>query len=77
MDDSSHRETVATEIDSALLSRLRELADIEGQSFQALIEEAIGSLLEGRQQGKVRDHVLNAHRESLAQFRPLYEKLAK
>jgi len=77
MNDQSRREKFATQMDSEMLSDLRELARKEGRQLQSLVEEAVSGLLEQRRSGKARSHVMKAYRESVEQFRPLYEKLAK
>ncbi len=77
MNDQPSREKFATQVDSALLADLRSLAQSEGRHLQSLVEEAIGNLLEARKSGKARTHVMKAYRESVKQFAPLYEKLAK
>ena len=71
------REKFGTLVDGALLADLRRLAKQEGRPIQALVEEAIASLIEQRRQGAVRPHVMSAYRESHARYAPLYEKLAE
>ncbi len=71
------REKFATQVDPALLADLRRLAQQEGRQLQALVEEALASLLEQRRQGKARPHVMAAYQLSHARFRTVYEKLAK
>ena len=70
------REEFTTQIESTLLADLRVLAKAEGCQIQALIEEAVRTLLEERRQGKARPHVLDAYQKSHARFGPLYKKLA-
>lgn len=71
------REKFATQVDSAVLSAVRDLAEKEGRQIQALVEEALSDLLEKRRSGRPRAHVLEAYRSSLEKFDPLYQKLAK
>ena len=71
------RRRFATQVDSALLDELRVLAKDEGREIQALVEEAISTLLEQRRQGTARPHVRAAYQRSHARFAGLYEKLAK
>ena len=71
------REKFATQVDGALLADLRGLAQQEGRQIQALIEEAIATLIEQRRQGTARPHVMNAYLKSHARYAPLYKKLAK
>lgn len=70
------REKFVMQIESTLLADLRVLAKAEGCQIQALIEEAVRTLLEERRQGKARPHVLDAYQKSHARFGPLYKKLA-
>ena len=70
------REKFATQIESSLLADLRMVAKAEGCQIQALVEEAVRTLLEERRQGKARRHVLDAYQKSHARFSSLYEKLA-
>lgn len=71
------REKFATQIDGALLADLRGLAKQEGRQIQALVEEAIASLIGQRRQGTVRPHVMSAYQKSHARYAPLYKKLAE
>ncbi len=77
MSEHQPREKFATQVDSALLSDLRNLARKEGRQLQSIVEEAFTNLLVQRQAGKARPHVMKAYKESVAQFSPLYDKLAK
>ena len=77
MNDQPMREKFATQVDSALLADIRQLARQEGRQLQSVVEEALGNLLESRKSGKARTHVMEAYRKSVQQFGPLYEKLAK
>lgn len=73
---SPSRVNFTTQIDSALLDKVRALAKEEGRQIQAITEEAFEHLLEGRHQGKVRPQVVRAYRTSHARFGSLYKKLA-
>jgi hypothetical protein len=74
---SSTREKFATQVDSALLADLRELAKSEGRQLQTLVEEAISTLIDERRNGKARPHVMQAYQRSHARYATLYEKFAK
>jgi len=74
---SQVKEKFATQVDGALLSDLRELANKEGRQIQALVEEALVALIEERKGGKARSHVMSAYQKSHARFRKLYQELAK
>lgn len=43
---TQHREKFATQMDSVLLSDLRQMAKSEGRQIQALLEEAVQAFLE-------------------------------
>lgn len=73
----SHREKFATQVDSALLSDLRALANQEGRQIQALVEEALNALIDERKQANARSHVMGAYQKSHARFGGLYKNLAK
>lgn len=71
------REKFATQVDSELLTALRNLAKSEGRQLQALVDEALADLLEKRRQGRPRPHVMAAYQASHDKFGPLYKKLAE
>lgn len=73
---SPSRVKFVTQIDSALLDKVRALAKEEGRQIQEIAEEALEHLLEDRRQGKVRPQVMRAYRTSHARFGSLYKKLA-
>lgn len=71
------REKFATQVNSEILSSLRQLAQREGRQLQALVDEALGDLLEKRKQSHPRAHVMAAYQASHETFAPLYKKLAE
>ena len=71
------REKLTAQVDGALLADLRRLAEQERQSIQALVEEAIETLIEQRRQSSARPKVMGAYQDSHAQYAPLYKKLAE
>ena len=73
----SSREKFATQVDSELLTAVRDLARSEGRQLQALMDEALADLLEKRKQGRPRAHVMQAYMASHGQFAELYKKLAE
>ncbi len=77
MDDTSNREKFATQVDSQLLAKVREMAKQEGRQLQSLVEEALGNLVESRQNGGVSPDLLKAYQSTLDRFGSVYEKLAK
>ncbi len=72
-----HREKFATQVNSEILSALRNLAKSEGRQLQALVDEALADLLEKRRSGRPRAHVMAAYQASHDKFGPLYKKLAE
>jgi predicted transcriptional regulator len=74
---SNSREKFATQVDSELLSTVRDLAKSEGRQIQALIDEALADLIEKRKQGKPRANVMAIYQASHDKFATLYKKLAE
>ena len=73
---SSARVKFATEINTEILSAVRDLAQREGRQLQDLVEEALSDLIEKRRQGKPRAHVMAAYQGSHETFGTLYKQLA-
>ena len=71
------REKFATQVDSALLTDLRDLAKQEGRQIQALMDEALADLLEKRKRAAPRAHVMAAYAASHKEYAPVYKKLAE
>ena len=71
------REKFATQVDTTILEEVRSLAKEEGRQIQALVDEALGDLVEKHKQTRPRDHVRNAYQRSHSQYAELYKKLAK
>ena len=76
---SSVREKFATQVDSALLESVRNLAKSEGRQIQAVVEDALRDHLDAKNsvQGRGREHVMTAYLKSTERFSGLYEKLAQ
>ena len=74
---SETREKFATQVNSEILSAVRDLARSEGRQLQALVEEALSDLIEKRKHGRPRAHVMAAYQASHERFAPLYKKLAE
>jgi hypothetical protein len=74
---SATREKFATQVNSEILSAVRNLAEKEGRQLQALVDEALADLIEKRKKGKPRAHVMGAYLASHEKYAPLYKKLAK
>jgi len=71
------REKFATQVDPQLLASVRSLARAEGRQLQALIEEALGDLIEKRKNARPRAHVMAAYDASHEKYAALYQKLAR
>ena len=56
-------EKFTVQVDGALIADLRRLAEQEHRPIQALVEEAIAALIEQRQLGMVRPHVVRAYQK--------------
>jgi hypothetical protein len=71
------REKFATQVDTDILAAVRSLARDEGRQIQALVDEALGDLVEKHRKARPRPHVTNAYLGSHEKFGSLYQKLAK
>lgn len=67
----------STQVNPQLLKQVRDIADAEGRMLQAVIEEALRTLVEERRQSQPRARVLAAYQAGVAAFDPLYKKLAE
>lgn len=74
---SQAREKFATQVNSEILTTVRNLAQSEGRQIQTLIDEALVDLIEKRKQRKPRASVMAAYQASHEKFAPLYKKLAE
>jgi hypothetical protein len=74
---SQTREKFATQVDSEILSTVRDIARSEGRQLQALVDEALADLIEKRKHGRPRANVMAAYQASHEKFAPLYKKLAE
>jgi hypothetical protein len=71
------REKFATQVSPEILSAVRAIAQNEGRQLQALVDEALADLIEKRNLGRPRGHVMTAYQASHEVFAPLYKKLAE
>jgi len=74
---SQGRVKFATQVNSEILTMVRNLAQSEGRQLQALVDEALADLIEKRKQGKPRANVMAAYQASHETFGALYKKLAE
>ena len=70
------REKFSSQAAPELLAGLREVAQVEGRHFQAVLEDAMRSYLDGRANAQVRPEVMAHFRASLERNRRLGELLA-
>ena len=73
---AARREKFTSETDAELLSALRELAKQDGRHFRDVLEEAIQSYLEARNQEKPRAVVMAHFQASVEKNRKLGKMLA-
>lgn len=71
------REKFATQVDSAILEDVRQIANESGRQIQSLMDEALRDLVEKHRRTQPRAHVLAAYRGSHERYASLYKKLAK
>jgi len=71
------REKFATQVNSEILTTVRNLAQSEGRQIQALVDEALADLIEKRKQSRPRANLMAAYQASHEKFGPLYKKLAE
>ena len=74
---SPSRQKFATQVNTETLARVREIAAREGRQIQVLVDEALADLVEKRQQGRARPHVMAAYLKSRETYDTLYKKLAE
>lgn len=77
MTEHQSREKFATQMDSALLADLRALAKAEGRQLQSLVEEAVGKLIEARQETKAEPDFAMLMKRNHDRYAGVFEKLAK
>ncbi|MCY4108864.1 MAG: hypothetical protein OXG11_07545 [Chloroflexi bacterium] len=71
------REKFSSQAAPELLSAMREIARKEGRHFQAVLEDAMQTYIEIREQSKVRPDTMAHFRASLEKNRRLGELLGK
>lgn len=74
---TKQKQKFATQVDPELIAAVRGIAKDEGRQVQALIDEALADLVEKRQSGKPRKHVMAAYRASIDRYGKLYKRLAE
>ena len=74
---AAKREEFSSQAAPELLSKMREIARNDGRHFQAVLEDAMISYIEGRESPNVRPEVMAHFRASVERNRRLLELLAK
>ena len=60
-----------------VLMALREIAEVQGRQFQAVLDEALRDYIDRQQKTRPRRHVMESFASSLDEFDHLYRELAK
>ena len=71
------REKFSSQANPELLSKMREVAQIEGRHFQSVLEDAMREYLDNKAHMRVRPEVMAHYRASVEKNRRLYELLAQ
>lgn len=71
------REKFSSQAAPEVLAALRQLAELQGRQFQAVLDEALRDYLDRHQRDRPRRHVLTSFASSLTEFDSLYRDLAK
>ena len=71
------REKFSSQAEPELLTKMREVARIEGRHFQSVLEDAMREYLDSKAQPKVRPEVMEHYRASVEKNRRLAELLAQ
>lgn len=74
---TAQRQKFATQVDTALLTEIRRIAQEEGRQIQAVVEEAFEVLIEQRQRQRPRPHIMAHYEGSHERFASLYDRLAQ
>ncbi len=71
------REKFSSQVDPELLAGMRKIANDDGRQFQAVLEDALRTYIEGRSQRKVRPEVMAHFWASVEKNYRLGELLAR
>lgn len=71
------REKFSSQAAPEVLAALRQLAELQGRQFHALLDEAMREYLDRHQKERPRRHVMESFAASLDEFDTLYKELAK
>jgi hypothetical protein len=67
----------SSKAESEILNAVKELAQLEGKPFQALVNEAFVDLLEKRKKTKPRPFVMEQFQNSMSEHDTLYDRLSQ
>lgn len=71
------REKFSAQVVPKVLAALRQIAEIQGRQFQAVLDDALRDYIDRQQKERPRRHVMSAFASSLDEFDSLYRELAK
>jgi hypothetical protein len=71
------REKFSSQASPDVLTALRQIAELQGRQFQAVLDEALRDYIDRQQKTRPRRHVMASFASSLDEFDHLYRELAK
>jgi len=71
------REKFSSQASPDVLMALREIAEVQGRQFQAVLDDALRDYIDRQQKTRPRRHVMESFASSLDEFDHLYRELAK
>jgi len=71
------REKFSSQASPDVLMALREIAEVQGRQFQAVLDEALRDYIDRQQKTRPRRHVMESFASSIDEFDHLYRELAK
>jgi hypothetical protein len=71
------REKFSSQASPDVLTALRQIAEVQGRQFQAVLDEALRDYIDRQQKTRPRRHVMTSFASSLDEFDHLYRELAK
>ena len=71
------REKFSSQASPDVLTALRQIAEVQGRQFQAVLDEALRDYIDRQQKTRPRRHVMPSFASSLDEFDHLYRELAK
>jgi predicted transcriptional regulator len=71
------REKFSSQASPDVLMALREIAEVQGRQFQAVLDDALRDYIDRQQKTRPSRHVMESFASSLDEFDHLYRELAK